>query len=66
MTELATIVATFIGQFGGVAGLSLALCVYLLAVVQKKLDKLVDINTKMFGAMVILSKKNITDKENQE
>lgn len=56
MAELVTILTALVETFG-VGGLALTFSVYFLMVLQKKLDKLIEVNTKMFGILISLSKK---------
>lgn len=65
MSDLASLLTDFLNKFGS-SGLALAFCVYFLTILQNRLDKLIDISTKMFGIMLTFSKKAIEEEEKHQ
>jgi hypothetical protein len=65
MNELGNAISALINDWGP-GGLALGFCIYFLTVLQKKLDKLIQLNSKMFGVILAMSRKNISTEENDE
>lgn len=62
--DLVALIVDFVTKFGS-SGLALSFCVYFLVVLQNRLDKLIELSTKMFGIMLTLSKKAIEAEEKE-
>lgn len=65
MVELLAALSTLVTQFGSAGGLAVAFSLYFLHILQKKLDDIVIVNSKMFAVLMTIARKTDKDVESK-